>query len=191
MIIQKYLLPLHAQFYLKVMENNVFLVPLNGLTAGKTEFRWTAGKEFFESFGNSDILDASVSVLAEVEKSGQYIGIDCQIDGYMTVECDRCLSGLKLPVEVAARLSVKFGEEAGETFEGDDDREIICVPSADSDLDLGQIVYDYSCLSLPMQKVHPDGECDPDVVSRLGVMSEEKGEQEGSPFSALKDMFRN
>ncbi len=173
------------------MENNVFLVPLNGLTAGKTEFRWTAGKEFFESFDNSDILDASVSVLVDVEKSGQYIGIDCQIDGYMTVECDRCLSELKLPVKAAARLSVKFGEEAGEAFEGDDEREIICVPSADSDLDLGQIVYDYSCLSLPMQKVHPDGECDPDVVSRLGVMSEENGGQEGSPFSALKDMFRN
>ena len=191
MIIQKYLLPLHAQIYLKVMENKDFLVPLNGLAAGRTQFCWTAGKEFFDSFGNSDIIDASVSVALEVEKSGQFIGIDCSLDGYMTVECDRCLADLRLPVAVSVKMSVKFGDEAAEILEGDDNREIIYVPSADSDLDMSQIIYDYSCLALPMQRVHPDGECDQDVVSRIGIAGDAELQADASPFSALKDIFRS
>ena len=64
MIYQKICLPLHAQIYLGNMERNDFLIPLNGLASGKTVYRWTAGREFFDGFGNSDILDASLEIAA-------------------------------------------------------------------------------------------------------------------------------
>ena len=193
MIFRIFFLPLHAQIYLKVMENTDFLIPLNGLASGKTVYRWTAGREFFEEFGNSDILDADLKVEAEVEKSGHYIGIDCHIYGSLTVECDRCLCDLAVPVDTLGKFSVKFGSGDGAASAAEEDgREIVFLPEADTDLDLGQIIYDYACLSLPVQRVHEEGGCDPEVIRHLGYQgSQNDGQGEENPFSALKDMFRS
>ena len=175
------------------MEKTDFLIPLNGLAAGKTLYRWTAGKEFFEEFENSDILDAALAVEAEAEKSGHYIGVDFHISGDLTVECDRCLGDLVIPVDSVGRLSVKFGDEAGGTFQAEEDgHEVVVVPEVESDLDLRQIIYDYACLALPMSRVHAERECDPEVISRLGCrQAPEESENTVSPFAVLKDALRN
>ena len=48
---------MRAQIYLWVRMNEKFIIPLNGLTAGKNEFFLHAGKEFFDSFENTEILE--------------------------------------------------------------------------------------------------------------------------------------
>lgn len=177
-----------------VMEKIDFLIPVNGLASGKTSYRWTVGREFFEEFENPDIIDASVEVEAVAEKSGHYIGVDCHISGSVTVSCDRCLGRLAIPVDTTGRLSVKFGsvDDGTETSAEEDGREIVLLSGSDADLDMRQIIYDYTCLSLPMQRVHAEGECDPEVTRYLGG-SRQAGEAGGeeTPFSVLKDMFRN
>ena len=172
--------------------NDGFIIPLNGLTAGKNEFFRQAGKEFFDSFENSEILDAHLDADVEVEKSGRYIGVDCYVRGCVVVECDRCLDELEMPIDVEIRLSVKYGDEESSEEPQPGEREVIFIPETDAELDLSQIIYDYVCLSLPMQRTHDEGECNPEVMKRYGApmeseVSEEVGE---SPFSALKGMFR-
>lgn len=169
-----------------------FIIALNGLKAGRSAFEWHADGEFFGKFENSEILDADLGIEVSVEKSGRYIGIDCSMKGTVTVACDRCLADLRLPVDTMALLSVKFGE--GESSADEGGREILMLPETDTELDLGQIIYDYVCVALPMQRVHEDGGCDPEVVKYL---SSEDETQEGapgpdpaeSPFAALKDIF--
>lgn len=172
------------------MENK-FLIPLNGLAPGKTAFDWSADKEFFSSFGNEEILDADVTVKAVVEKAGAYLGIDVELDGYLVVACDRCLADLEIPISPRVALSVKFhgAENAGADTEGD--REVICVPEGNTELDLGQIIYDYACLAMPLQRVHAEGGCDPLVAGRLGEGKEDVNTGEDSPFAALKGLFDN
>lgn len=171
-----------------------FVIPLNGLTVGKTHFRWQAEGQFFSGFENSEILGADLIVEVDVEKSGRYIGVDVFIDGTVVVECDRCLGDLELPVSASPCFSVKFGEESGvDSTAGDGDREIIFLPETDTDLDLSQIVYDYVCTSLPMSRVHEEGECDPDTVKYLSseddVEVEESDGPVESPFAALKTLL--
>ena len=84
-----------------------FIIPLNGLTAGKNEFSVHAGKEFFDSFENDEIFDADLQIRILVEKSGRYIGVDCDVKGEVTVECDRCLDLVDMPIETHISLSVK------------------------------------------------------------------------------------
>ena len=167
-----------------------FIVPLNGLAQGRTEFFRSVGKEFFERFENSEILDAGLDVKVVVEKSGRFIGVDCEIDGDVTVTCDRCLGDLRLPVSTGFALSIKFGDpdSAGEA-EGD--REIVVLPVTDTDLDLSQTVYDYICLSLPVQRVHEDGGCDPETVRFLSSEDDEDllVKDSSSPFAGLKDLL--
>ena len=91
--------------------NDNFIIPLNGLAAGENRFSWHAGKEFFEAFDNTEILDAELDVKAYAEKSGRYVGVDCEVNGNVTVECDRCLGDLVMPIDVEILLSVKFGDE--------------------------------------------------------------------------------
>jgi uncharacterized metal-binding protein YceD (DUF177 family) len=66
------------------------------------------------------------------------------------------------------------------------DREVLVVedPAA---LDMRQVVYDYVYMSLPIQRVHPEGECDPETVKYLsaGEPVEEETPEETSPFAAL------
>ena len=171
--------------------NDKFIIPLNGLAAGETRFSWQADKEFFDSFENSEILDAHLDTDVRVEKSGRYIGVDCDVRGEITVECDRCLDELDMPVDVEIMLSVKYGDEESSEDPQQGEREVIFIPETDAEMDMSQIIYDYVCLSLPMQRVHDDGECNPEVMKKYGAPEEsEVNEEGGNPFSALKDLFK-
>ena len=155
-------------------------------------FSWQAGKEFFDIFENTEILDAHLDADVRVEKSGRYIGVDCDVRGEVTVECDRCLDELDMPVDVEIRLSVKYGSEESSEDPQCGEREVIFVPETDAELDMSQIIYDYVCLSLPMQRTHEPGKCNPEAMKYYGAPEGSAGSMEEggeNPFSALKDMF--
>ncbi len=183
---------MRAQFYLRVNMDEKFIIPLNGLAAGKSEFSWQAGKEFFEAFENTEILDAELDVNVTVEKLGRYFGVDCEIDGSVTVACDRCLEDLEMPVGTDIMLSVKFGSEEDSDEHQEGEREIVFVPEGDAEYDLSQIIYDYVCLALPMQRHHAEGQCNPETAKYLatGEPVESEAADENSPFAALKEMIK-
>ena len=176
------------------MTENAYELPLNGIPAGKSNYSWRADKKFFEKYENTEILDADLSIEITVEKSGRYIGVDCHLEGSVTTLCDRCLEQLQLPVSETVLLSVKFGSEpeTGESDLMEGDREIVYLDASDAVLDMAQIIYDYTCLALPMHRVHPDGECNAETVRYLGgqqdgVSSDDTSSQ--NPFSSLKGLF--
>lgn len=174
---------------------NFLLIALNGLPSGKTVFEGRLGKEFFVEFGNSEILDADVNTMVTVDKSGSYIGIDMTLEGYVTVECDRCLEDLVLPVSRTVLLEVKFG--AGEAQEQQDgEREVLYLSQDNTELDLSQTAYDYVCLILPLQRHHGEGGCNPEALKHLcgfgndeGTPADSPTDSSESPFAALKGMF--
>ena len=116
------------------------------MAPGPNTFKWHAGAEFFESFGNTDILDADLDVMAYVKSHGLTADVLCDITGTVTVKCDRCLEDLLIDVETSFEESY--------TPEGDE-------------LDLCQDVYDYACIALPLQRVHPEGECNQETIKFL------------------------
>ena len=185
------MLPLRAQICLRVSMNDNFIIPLNGLAAGENRFSWHAGKEFFEVFENTEILDADLEVSVVVEKSGRYLGVDCAVDGTVTVACDRCLEDLQMPVGADIMLSVKFGDEESSDERQEGEREIIFVPDGDAELDMSQVVYDYVCLALPMQRHHDEGQCNPDAVRYLSDGEPVENTDDSNPFAALKEMMKN
>ena len=184
---------MRAQIYLRVVMNDNFIIPLNGLASGESRFSWHAAKEFFDSFENAEILDADLDIEVRVEKSGRYLGVDCEISGEVTVECDRCLDELDMPVETHIAMSVKYGDEESQQEHQEGEREIVFIPEDSAELDMSQIIYDYVCLSLPMQRTHGNGGCNPDAMKYYSAPEghdyfNEEGEM--NPFAALKDMFR-
>ena len=169
--------------------DSLFVIGLDGLKAGRSHFAWHADGKFFGDFENSEILDACLDVDAEVEKTGASILVDSRVKGTVTVACDRCLADLVLPVETEFRLKVRFGADYGSGEE--DGREVIGVEDREAGIDLGQVVYDYVCTSLPLIRVHPDGECDPEVVKYLGEGEPEApaAPESENPFASLKTLL--
>ena len=123
-----------------------FVVQLTSLAPGTNHLEWHAGAEFFEGFGNVDILDADLEVTAHVLSRGLTVEVACTMSGSVTVACDRCLEDLVIPVDTA--FEETYTPEGGE-------------------LDLSQDVYDYVCTSLPLQRVHPEGECNQETTKYL------------------------
>ena len=123
-----------------------FVVNLNDLGRGVSRLSLSAGKEFFESFGNQEILDADIKVQASVNNRGVSVDVEAEISGTVTVLCDRCLEPLEIPVET--------GFEETYAPEG-------------AELDFSQEVYDFVCLALPLQRVHEEGKCNPETTKFL------------------------
>lgn len=177
------------------MNKSDFVIPLNGLSVGKTTFEWSFGKEFFDIFENTEILDARLDTVTVAEKSGHGVRMDCRISGYVSVACDRCMEPVRIPVDTSALLDLKFGAAEEKTAEDETGREIIRLGNDDTDFDLAQVIYDYVCLALPARRLHPEGECNADVLRYLesGIqVSAGKDEPAAeNPFSALRNLFNS
>lgn len=166
------------------------IIPLNGLTSSGADLEGKLGKEFFAAFDNRDILDASLDVSVRIRKSGTSISVGCAVSGDITVACDRCMEDLKIPVGFDRHLTVKFSSDGAD----DTAEEVLVLDESDTDLDLGQFVYDYTMLCLPIRKVHEDGGCNEAVLRILSegvrIAASEDESQAGSPFAVLKDLYR-
>ena len=122
-----------------------FIVKLDALASGTSRYDWHADAEFFAIFGNSEILDADLDISLVLRNHGITVDASCEVEGHVTVACDRCLEDLELPVETSFEESYVL----------------------DDDLDFSQDIYDYVCTSLPLQRVHPEGECNQETVKYL------------------------
>ena len=169
---------------------NAMVIPLDDWAAGERQYRFHADLEFFQTFDNTEILDAGIEVEVKVVKAGAHkVTADLLLRGTVTVPCDRCLEPLTLPVEAEPRFRVSFG--AGEEELSEDGRDILPLGATDRELDLAQAVYDYVCLSLPLQRVHPEGGCNPDTVRFLGQGHKDEEAASSSPFAALKGLLKD
>lgn len=145
-----------------------YSIDIKGLALGVSTQEFKVGKDFFKSYDNDTITDADLTVSVTVNKSSGWIKVDCNIAGNVDVECDRCLAELRLPINISAPFTVKFSSIHQEEGEYGDD--VIVLDSTDAELDLSQIIYDYVCLSLPLKRVHPDGECDPVMLEKMKTL---------------------
>jgi len=166
------------------------IIPLADWAAGEREFRFSADTEFFQAFENTEILEADVQVCVRARKTGpRKVETEIHLEGTLTVECDRCLEMLPLPVSNVGTLVFRDDVPEDTDF-SEDGKEVVPFPEAGKELDLSQAVYDYACLALPMKRVHPDGQCNSKTIRYLGTQ-EQKDEEAApsSPFSALKGLF--
>ena len=83
--------------------------------------------------------------------------------------------GLRGAGAFRGHLTVKFSD--GETDEYDG--EMMWISPSESEVDLAQYIYESIVLSLPYQRVHPEGECDPAMLERFRIVSD-------SEFAAIE-----
>ncbi|MDR3367270.1 MAG: DUF177 domain-containing protein [Prevotellaceae bacterium] len=165
-------------------------IAYGSLPQGKHSFRFEVNDAFFRRFEGSEISEGRVSVRVEAEKADSFMALTFYMAGDVKVACDRCLDEFFAPVEFAGVLTVSFTGDAEE----DDfsENEVMNMQPGDTEVDLAQYIYESICLSLPLQRLHPDDErgrstCNKDMLAKLRELQQEaqRVKNENSPWSKL------
>lgn len=169
-------------------------IQFSGLKSGKYVFNYVLDSGFFEGFENEELKDGNVEFAVNLEKSERYLMIKFTFKGQINSICDRCLGEIIIPVEGEQTLCVKFSDT-----ETSEDENVVFLPEDAYQIDLAQWMYEYVAVSMPMQKIHPEGECDPEMLKYINneeIESEEDdnmrmlGEGESDPrWDALKKLL--
>ena len=169
-------------------------IQFSGLKTGKYTYDFQLGRTFFERYENEELSDGEVYFKVEMEKSERMLLFDFVYHGKIRTTCDRCLGEMEVPLEGRETLCVKFSDtetnpETGST----QDEDVLILPEGSHQIDLAQWMYEYVAVAMPMQKVHPEGECDPEMLKYITDerAADEEGEtREADPrWDALKQLI--
>jgi uncharacterized protein len=160
-----------------------FVIPYTGLKQEEHRFEYTINELFFEELEYSEIKKGRFDVELVLQKTSNMMTLDFNISGWIFVPCDRCLDDFKMPLETSQKLFVKFGDETHEETD-----EILVLSRSQQDFDVSQFIYEYIILAIPSVRVHPDGECDPEIEKKLEELKPKNDENDIDP---RWDILRN
>ncbi len=153
---------------------NNYKIAFKGLSNGLHDFRFEVDRQLFDAFENNEISSATCSVDVVLNRSERQLLLDVKIAGEVVVPCDRCLEDCALPIDYEGELVVKFSDEEQEY-----DGEVMWLYPGDTEVDLAHYIYESILISLPYQRVHAEGACDPAMMERFRIVSAEE-------FSAIE-----
>lgn len=137
-------------------------IEFGGLKDGLHTFEWTVGDAFFKEHEESEFEHGNVNVLVTMDKSVTMLVVNITAEGAVKVACDHCNAPLDFPVKGAQRQIFQLN-----TTEDFDDEEVVGLDASVNSVDLGQYIHECIGLALPIRRVHPAGQCDPEVDSAL------------------------
>ena len=162
-----------------------FLIPVSGLALGVHDYRFDINDDFFVDLDYSEVKQGRVTVDLEVLREELMMTLNFHLKGEVLVPCDRCADEFYIPIQSEQVFYIKFGAEGVE--ESDD---VVVVPAEEHAFDVRSLIYEYIILSIPIYRVHPEGECNPEVLALLSHDEEPSDEEtETDPrWAALKDV---
>ena len=166
------------------------VVQFSGLKTGRYEYSYALDNAFFEEYENEELREGKVDFEVVLERRERMLVFTFSFKGMVKTTCDRCLGEMEVPVEGEGHLCVKFSDT-----ETSEDEDVVFLPEGAYQIDLAQWMYEYVVVSMPMQHVHPEGECDPEMLKFISNEAEESevrelGEEESDPrWDALKQLL--
>jgi len=152
-----------------------YTIQISSLKNGVHPFDFQIDSTFFEHFEASPIEKGDVRVDFYFDKQDSMYVLIFEINGKVSVECDRCLEEFELPIKSSNTLIAKF--DANEV----DDADLIHIPKSAIEVNIAEFIYEFVVLTIPMMKKHEDAdeECPEDFFDYLD--KEEDSAQEETP----------
>jgi uncharacterized protein len=126
--------------------------------ADKTHhFAFELDRAFFEQFDQQLIPEGHVHADVTLHKTDRLLTLDFDLRGTVRQVCDRSLDEYDQEIEAQEQLLVRYGDQALEL----DDNVLQITPDTQT-LPLAQHLFDYVGLALPMKKLHPRFQNEPD-----------------------------
>lgn len=147
-----------SNFCVVKKSTNEFIIHFVGLKIGTHRYEFDIDKSFFEGVENTLIDDANVHVELALSKKETMMIAEFSLSGTVTTPCDRCNDPMEVQIQGDYRIIYKFGTEVSE-----DENLIILHPEA-FELNVSAPIYELLVISLPARSIHPEGECNEEVM---------------------------
>lgn len=123
---------------------------------------------FFQALEQEEILGGHLHVAVTVkEGAGEVFHVKYVVQGEVCVPCDRCLDELTLAVDLTEVRHVSYAEEPPT------DGETGYLEAGQKLYDVAWDIYEMVETSLPLQRVHAEGECNADMLQRFTVEADD------------------
>jgi len=175
-----------------VKSNRQFVIPFKGLKIGKHDFVFEIDDKFFDGFEGSEIHKGKIEVQIILDKKPTMLEFDFHLHGNVLVTCDLCLDELEVTIEYNSKLFARFGDVTEEQTD-----EIIVLSHAEHEIDVAQYIYEFSHLSLPYKRVHPNDDrekstCNKDMLKKLDEYIVRNQHEETDPrWDDLKNLLNH
>lgn len=160
----------------------MYSINLKAIDADHNTATWHLDDTFFGSLDQELISQGCIDVALRVIKTSGAFQLQFDVDGEVTVPCDRCLDPMQQPIHGTHQLDVVLGESY------DDDGDLITIPADEGVIDLAWNIYEIVALHIPTSHTHPEGQCNTDMTRRLEqYTAQEKTDARWDALKALKD----
>jgi uncharacterized metal-binding protein YceD (DUF177 family) len=172
-----------------------FDIAFVGLTPGVHSFQYQITDSFFESYGPQDFTNCNATVKLQLDKKSNFFLLKFEIGGTATVNCDRCGAPFELQLWDDFNQVVKMVENP-EEMPVDEDPEVSYISKTESHLHVGDWIYEFINLSIPMQRIHPNDSngnsgCDPKVLEMLEKMHQQVKDSDNPIWKGLEKFKDN
>ena len=129
-------------------------IALQNLPQGLSTFEYHLDKDFFVNMEKDEIHGADLHVTLEIERKNDLFALHFDVEGTVTLLCDRCQDALEWPIDETYDINVKFGDDYNDSSDT-----LLEIPASDPELNVAYMICDTVVLAIPMRHVHPTGKC--------------------------------
>ncbi|MDH4089980.1 MAG: DUF177 domain-containing protein [Cyclobacteriaceae bacterium] len=156
------------------MALGLYSINIIGLSNKKHHFHFEFGNAFFREFGTDLVAEGAFGVDLSLDKRETFLEAEFRIKGTARLICDRSLEPFEYPIERTNKIVFKYGEKDEEITD-----EIMIIQRDTATLELGQYMYEFIALAIPLKKLHPkfrDEVNDDDSAGKIVYSSEDSTE---------------
>lgn len=143
---------------------NPYAIQLIGIRDLSDRCDYRLDSVYFKSVGDSVITDGDVQVQVNIARYDDSAQLTIAMSGKVVVSCDRCLSDMDVDICATENLKVVYGNHY------EDDGEQVTIDKREGWIDLADILFELIAIQVPLQHVHPEGECDEAMTNILNQM---------------------
>ncbi|MFM7853967.1 MAG: YceD family protein [Flammeovirgaceae bacterium] len=129
---------------------NDFVINILRLTKKQHSFQFKLNDEFFSQYGNQIVAKGDFDAAVILDKRETFIEAHFEIKGQAELICDRSLEPFNQTMNVLHSVVFKYGEQPGEVTD-----EIVMITQDQESIDVGQFIYEFIVLQIPIKKIHP------------------------------------
>jgi len=164
-----------------------YSVNILGLSQKTHSFDFKIGDAFFKIYGTEVVSSGQFLANVVLDKRETLIEANFDIEGKASLVCDRSLDPFEHVMKINRKMIFKFGEAVEEVSD-----EITIIPQDLQQLDVGQFIYEYIVLEVPIKKIHPryqsDSEEDETEEGKLIYQSEKSEDAIDPRWEELKKL---
>ena len=171
------------------MGKGVFDIDIFKLANGRHSLEFEFDSAFFGLFEDSVIKNGKGTVKIDLDRTPTLITLNFHLNGEIELVCDRSLDTFMYPIDETQEVRIKYGDHWEELSE-----ELLLIPTNTQKVDVGQLVYEFISLAIPMKKLHPRFS-DDDEEGFIFSSSEPEQKSSKSPidprWNVLKKLKKN